>query len=44
MRAARYYGKEDVRKEIVAAAVDPIPENRTRFVGDLSSFTPIAGE
>jgi len=32
------------RGEIVAAAVEPIPENHTRFVGDLSSFAPIPGE
>jgi NAD(P)-dependent dehydrogenase (short-subunit alcohol dehydrogenase family) len=42
--AGRLYNVNEFAQEIVAAAVDPIPANHTRFVGDLSSFTPVPGE
>ncbi|GAA2753734.1 SDR family oxidoreductase [Amnibacterium kyonggiense] len=42
--AGRLYNVNEFAQEIAAAAVEPIPENRTRFVGDLSSFAPIPGE
>jgi 3-oxoacyl-[acyl-carrier protein] reductase len=31
-------------EEIVAAAIEPVPADHTRFVGDVSSFTPVPGE
>ncbi|MGN6444155.1 SDR family oxidoreductase [Amnibacterium sp.] len=42
--AGRLYNVQEFAQEIAAAAVEPIPENHTRFVGDLSSFAPIPGE
>lgn len=42
--AGRLYNVAEFAAEIAAAAVEPIPANHTRFVGDLSSFAPIPGE
>ena len=42
--AGRLYNVNEFAQEIVAAAGEPIPANHTRFVGDLSSFTPVPGE
>ena len=42
--AGKLYNVAEFAAEVAAAAVEPIPENHTRFVGDLSSFTPIPGE
>jgi NAD(P)-dependent dehydrogenase (short-subunit alcohol dehydrogenase family) len=42
--AGRLYNVAEFAAEVAAAAVEPIPANHTRFVGDLSSFTPIPGE
>jgi NAD(P)-dependent dehydrogenase (short-subunit alcohol dehydrogenase family) len=42
--AGRLYNVNEFAQEIVAAASEPIPANHTRFVGDLSSFTPVPGE
>jgi NAD(P)-dependent dehydrogenase (short-subunit alcohol dehydrogenase family) len=40
--AGRLYNVGEFAAEIAAAAVDPIPADHTRLVGDVSSFTPIA--
>jgi hypothetical protein len=42
--AGRLYNVQEFAAEIADAAVAPIPEDRTRLVGDVSSFTPIPGE
>jgi NAD(P)-dependent dehydrogenase (short-subunit alcohol dehydrogenase family) len=42
--AGRLYTVAEFAEEVVAAAIEPVPENRTRFVGDVSSFTPVPGE
>jgi NAD(P)-dependent dehydrogenase (short-subunit alcohol dehydrogenase family) len=42
--AGRLYNVQEFAEEIAAAAVEPIPADRTRLVGDVSSFTPIPGE
>jgi NAD(P)-dependent dehydrogenase (short-subunit alcohol dehydrogenase family) len=42
--AGRLYNVNEFAAEVVAAATEPIPENHTRFVGDLSSFAPVPGE
>lgn len=42
--AGRLYSVQEFAAEIVAAALEPIPASRTRFVGDVSSFAPIPGE
>jgi NAD(P)-dependent dehydrogenase (short-subunit alcohol dehydrogenase family) len=42
--AGRLYNVQEFASEVAAAAVEPIPANRTRFVGDVSSFTPVPGE
>jgi NAD(P)-dependent dehydrogenase (short-subunit alcohol dehydrogenase family) len=40
--AGKLYNVGEFAAEIAAAAVDPIPADHTRLVGDVSSFTPIA--
>lgn len=40
----RLYTVEEFAAEVAAAATEPIPANRTRFVGDVSGFTPLPGE
>ena len=42
--AGRLYNVEEFATEIADAALAPIPEDRTRLVGDVSSFAPIPGE
>lgn len=42
--AGRLYTVQEFASEVAAAAVEPVPASRTRFVGDVSSFTPIPGE
>jgi hypothetical protein len=42
--AGRLYSVSEFAEEVVAAAVEPVPENHTRFVGDVSSFAPVPGE
>jgi len=42
--AGRLYNVQEFAAEIAAAAVEPIPANHTRFVGDVSGFTPVPGE
>jgi NAD(P)-dependent dehydrogenase (short-subunit alcohol dehydrogenase family) len=42
--AGRLYSVSEFAEEVVAAATEPVPENHTRFVGDVSSFTPVPGE
>ena len=42
--AGRLYNVQEFASEVAAAAVEPVPANHTRFVGDVSSFTPIPGE
>jgi NAD(P)-dependent dehydrogenase (short-subunit alcohol dehydrogenase family) len=42
--AGRLYNVQEFAAEIADAAVAPIPEDRTRLVGDVSSFAPIPGE
>ncbi|GAA2246247.1 SDR family oxidoreductase [Herbiconiux moechotypicola] len=36
--AGRLYNVSEFAAEVAAAAVDPIPENHTRYVGDVSDF------
>jgi NAD(P)-dependent dehydrogenase (short-subunit alcohol dehydrogenase family) len=40
--AGKLYNVGEFAAEIAAAAVDPIPADHTRLVGDVSSFTPVA--
>jgi NAD(P)-dependent dehydrogenase (short-subunit alcohol dehydrogenase family) len=42
--AGRLYNVQEFAAEVAAAATEPIPASRTRFVGDVSGFTPIPGE
>lgn len=42
--AGRLYNVQEFAAEIADAAVAPVPGDRTRLVGDVSSFTPIPGE
>ncbi len=42
--AGRLYSVSEFADEVVAAAIEPVPEHHTRFVGDVSSFTPVPGE
>lgn len=37
--AGKLYNVSEFASEIVQAAVDPVPENNTRFVGDISDFS-----
>lgn len=37
--AGKLYNVSEFAAEIAAAAVDPVPEAHTRFVGDISGFT-----
>src|SRR5699024_9294606 len=36
--AGKLYNVQEFAAEVAQAAVDPIPENHTRYVGDISSF------
>jgi NAD(P)-dependent dehydrogenase (short-subunit alcohol dehydrogenase family) len=38
--AGKLYNVGEFAAEVAAAAVDPVPEGSTRYVGDLSAFTP----
>jgi NAD(P)-dependent dehydrogenase (short-subunit alcohol dehydrogenase family) len=38
--AGRLYNVGEFAAEVAAAAVDPVPEGSTRYVGDTSAFTP----
>ncbi len=40
--AGKLYNVSEFAAEVAAAAVDPIPADHTRLVGDVSSFTPVA--
>jgi len=40
--AGRLYNVSEFAAEVAAAAVDPVPADHTRLVGDVSTFTPIA--
>ena len=42
--AGRLYNVAEFAAEVAAAAVDPVPNGHTRFVGDVSDFAPVAGE
>jgi NAD(P)-dependent dehydrogenase (short-subunit alcohol dehydrogenase family) len=42
--AGRLYNVSEFAAEVAAAAVDPIPANHTRYVGDIADFGPIEGE
>jgi NAD(P)-dependent dehydrogenase (short-subunit alcohol dehydrogenase family) len=42
--AGRLYSVSEFAEEVVSAAIEPVPESHTRFVGDVSSFTPVPGE
>lgn len=37
--AGRLYNVSEFAAEVASAAVDPVPEGNTRYVGDISSFT-----
>lgn len=37
--AGRLYNVEEFAAEVTSAAVDPVPEGNTRYVGDISDFT-----
>ncbi|KFF59601.1 short-chain dehydrogenase [Cryobacterium sp. MLB-32] len=39
--AGRLYNVSEFAAEIVQAAVDPVPENNTRYVGDVTGFTAV---
>ncbi len=39
--AGRLYNVAEFAAEVAQAVVDPIPEDRTRLVGDVSSFVPV---
>jgi NAD(P)-dependent dehydrogenase (short-subunit alcohol dehydrogenase family) len=39
--AGRLYNVGEFAAEVALAAVEPIPENHTRYVGDISDFTPV---
>jgi NAD(P)-dependent dehydrogenase (short-subunit alcohol dehydrogenase family) len=40
--AGKLYNVSEFAAEVAAAAVEPIPADHTRLVGDVSSFTPVA--
>jgi NAD(P)-dependent dehydrogenase (short-subunit alcohol dehydrogenase family) len=40
--AGRLYNVAEFAAEVASAAVDPIPADHTRYVGDTSGFTPIS--
>jgi hypothetical protein len=42
--AGRLYNVAEFAAEVAAAAVEPVPERHTRFVGDVSAFEPVPGE
>lgn len=42
--AGRLYDVGEFAAEVAAAAVEPIPDDHTRFVGDVSGFRAAAGE
>jgi NAD(P)-dependent dehydrogenase (short-subunit alcohol dehydrogenase family) len=42
--AGRLYNVAEFAAEVAAAAIDPVPASHTRFVGDVSGFTPVEGE
>jgi len=42
--AGRLYNVAEFAAEVAAAAVEPIPANHTRFVGDTGAFAPVPGE
>jgi NAD(P)-dependent dehydrogenase (short-subunit alcohol dehydrogenase family) len=39
--AGRLYNVGEFAAEVALAAVEPIPENHTRYVGDISDFNPV---
>ncbi len=40
--AGRLYSVAEFAEEVAAAAVEPVPAGRTRLVGDVSAFAPVA--
>jgi len=40
--AGKLYNVAEFAAEVAAAAVDPVPSDHTRYVGDVSGFTPIS--
>lgn len=42
--AGKLYNVSEFAAEIALAAVEPVPSDNTRLVGDVSSFTPVDGE
>jgi hypothetical protein len=42
--AGRLYNVAEFGAEVAAAAVEPVPDGHTRFVGDVTDFAPVAGE
>src|SRR5690606_28077791 len=38
--AGRLYNVNEFAAEVAAAVVDPVPANNTRYIGDVSDFTP----
>ncbi len=39
--AGRLYNVQEFAEQVAAAAVEPVPADRTRFVGDVSGFAPV---
>lgn len=42
--SGRLYSVAEFAAEVALAAVEPVPADHTRFVGDVSDFVPVAGE
>jgi hypothetical protein len=40
--AGRLYNVGEFAAEVAAAVVEPVPEDHTRLVGDVSSFEPVS--
>ena len=39
--AGRLYNVSEFAAEVAAAAIDDVPENHTRYIGDVSGFTSV---
>ena len=42
--AGKLYNVGEFAAEVASAAVDPVPESHTRYVGDTSDFVPVDDE